>query len=270
MGKPILLVTATKDDVAGFIKDLPSNLVTAVKQIKPLPIKFEDAIKKQVKEVVTISLKKEAKKKKGPVIKKKAKKKKKVVGTTPLRPSPLKIGDKVWVEIGDKWLLAEITLTRPPTRVKKEIVWMYKVSITDDLFTEDELIPDKIFTLNANDAVYMKEAEFAAALNKTFDEKVVILAVFRKGQKRPWAYYVIPNRDIYLKEQKHVFKPYGNGYEQEYTDIVYIKPAEQMTLKLIPVSGAPQEILTYLGLHVYNRKWVRLHGVHADETKALE
>lgn len=266
---PILLVTATKEDIDGFIKDLPGNLVTSVKK-HPVPIKFEDAIKKMVKQVVVAG--KTKKKVKGTVIKKK-KAKKKIEPTSPLRPNPLKLGDKVWTnnDYGDKYSLQEIVKCTPPRRTYGEYLWTYNTK-DGSVGTEESFIPDKFFTLNANDVSHLKKAEFEDALNKTFDEKVLILAVYRKGQKRPWAYYVIPDKSLIWKEITHEYWPYGQsvGYNsQTKVSTVFIKPIEQMTLRLIPISGAPQEILTYLGLHVYNRKWVRIHGAHTAEAEAL-
>jgi hypothetical protein len=37
--------------------------------------------------------------------------------------------------------------------------------------------------------------------------------------------------------------------------VLYVRPVKEIDMKLLPISSAPQEILTYLGLHIYNRKW---------------
>lgn len=258
--KPLLIVKL--DSADQFVKNMgDNNLVGKVKIAKA--VKFEDAIKKVTIPEQPVGVKSKKKK----TVKKVVKKKKKKV-EPPVRQSPFEVGDKIWVYTNDKWVLTTVTLKRPPDSKKGEICWVYNTSdVTNGDITEERILPDKIFTLNANDAIMMKEAEFAEALNRTFDEKIFILAVYRKGQKRPWAYYIIPDRKLIWKEQKYIHKPYPY-YEVDQIATIYAKPAANMTLHLMPISSAPQEILTYLGLHIYNRKWVRIHGADLKEAGA--
>lgn len=190
-------------------------------------------------------------KKKTPAKKKvKAKAKPKVV-----RPSPFKVGDEVWYEKGYSWIKGKIIKCIKPSA--SENAWSYSFD-KDDSFTahtEDKVLPASMFNLMAADAVRMKWAEFYSVLNQTFDANARILAVYRQGQKKPWAYYVIPDWDSIIKLESWTYKSYG--YDSKHSAFLHIQPAAQIELKFMPISSAPQEILTYLGLHIYNRKWKR-------------
>src|SRR5260370_35047594 len=110
MPKPILMLKL--DSAEEFVKNAAKfNLLSKTKKAKKTLQKFEDAIK-TISDLPTDfggalipNTKKKAAKHtvKSPVKKKVVKKKeKKVVDKTPLRPSPFKVGDKVWVESSGK------------------------------------------------------------------------------------------------------------------------------------------------------------------------
>ena len=179
----------------------------------------------------------------------------------PGRPSPFKIGDEVWYGAGWEFKKGVIHKHTPPRKSYGELVWSYGFKDQDNAtFAEENLYPAKIFTLIATDATKMKRAPFQDEMNKLFGADSIVLQVFRDKQKRPWAYYVIPDKNLIFEEKKHTHYPYGpaNGYKTEDTSTLQKVPADKVELRLMPISSAPQEILTYLGVHVYGRKWVRL------------
>jgi hypothetical protein len=228
MSNPLLLIKKMNDGA--------ENFATAMSQFKKKPKA------KKAKKAKAVKKKKPAAKKKDKVVE-------------PPRPSPFALHDEVWVNTGyNGWSKTKITKTIKPSGGAKQ--WTYEVGLaTVGHILERNLLPAKIFTMMATDAIRMKDADFTLSLNTTFEATARILAVYRHSQKRPWAYYVIPDPDVLYKDYKWVAKVYG--YNQNMQDILYVRPVKDIDLKLMPVSSAPQEILTYLGLHIYNRKWRR-------------
>jgi hypothetical protein len=171
-----------------------------------------------------------------------------------VRPSPFEKGDEVWFNRGNMgWQKTKITKCNKPERYRKE--WRYDIMIGTTLvqLDEDQLLPAKIFTLMATDVIRLKDATFTTVLNDTFDEEIRILAAYRAGHSRPWAYYVIPDETVLYKTVKWTYKQYS--YQQNGEAVVYVRPVKDIKLQLTPISSAPQEILTYLGNRIYNRKW---------------
>lgn len=197
----------------------------------------------------------------------KAVKKKKVVPKPdPPRPSPFEMNDQVWVQraVGD-WAPAKITKLHKPEPTFKE--WSYTVEGDHKLLNEGyisvekDLIPASVFTLMANDVVKMKQAEIGTELNTQFDGNAIILGAYRQGQKKPWCFYVFPDPDLIC--HNITFKAKSAWYsEVEQQGRVQKVPSNRCRLRLIPISSAPQELLTYLGIYIYGRKWVRqLEGI---------
>lgn len=193
--------------------------------------------------------------KKKKTVKKKVKPKKPV---EPVRESPFQVGDSVWAStmVGD-WQKATIgTLSKPGPHSKQ---WSY--TLTRDRggqmisAIETDLIPASVFALIATDAVRIKTAPWNQELNDQFGGKAMILAVYRQGQKRPWCYYIIPDPEMLWKV--YAFKTKQYGYMEERKEKLCVRPANKVGVRLLPVSAVPQEILTYLGLHVYNRQWLK-------------
>ena len=174
----------------------------------------------------------------------------------PTRVSPLCVGDEVWLHFGSTYNKTTITECIRPTKSDGNKEWFYKTALSKHTIqNEQSLIPAKLFSMMATDAVKMKQAGFNEALNNTFDSEALILEVYRSGQKRPWAYYVIPDKTIIWKEQTWNHKLYGENYPVSGT--LFVKPAKELTMTFLPISSAPQEILTYLGLNIYNKQWSR-------------
>ncbi len=226
--KPLLLV------------DGSSLMQVAVKKAAKV---FADAKKKPKKGKSQAKLKSKLKKKRN---------------LPPPRPSPLELGARVWFYTNNAFHLGTISACHKPVGVyDKE--WKY--AITGDntsrsvpSLEECKIIPIKVFHMIANDAVRIELAPFYGQLNTQFDEQaVVIYQVLRKGQRRPWCYYVLPTSDLIWK--KHTWKG-QYGYDQ--SGVLLNEHVPQLK----PVSAAPQEILTYLGLHIYNRKWK--HGSNQE------
>lgn len=198
--------------------------------------------------VMIIKVKKTKAKKK---IKKKVKKK---VVPIPVRESPFVIGDQVWVSDGMVYSSATITGCKKPTGGDQ--VWDYDLS-DGAHYREYSLLPAKLFHLNATDANRIKIAPFQDKLNDSFGGEAMIFQVFRKGQKRPWCYYVLPDgfsrifHTIKWKEKNY----YSSNTERE--GVAHCTTAAKLNIRLLPISSAPREILTYLGLHVYSRLWTK-------------
>jgi len=231
-----------------FVKEVGAKTVTTT--VPPLPPlkKFEDEIKP--KPVIVI-------KKKKKVTKKKVAKKKEKPKEEPERPSPFKPGDEVWVECGSEWKKFKVVKCGKPQKGSKD--WTYDLKNERDEVrssNECEMIPAQVFTLIATDAVKMKEPGWTAALNDQFDGKAKIFAVYRKGQKRPWCYYVIPDPEKVWKEYKWKGKNYY-GATEDMTATLQVHSSSHQMLRLIPIASAPSEILSYLGLKVYNRQYKR-------------
>jgi len=207
------------------------------------------------------SLKKLNKKPAKKVVKPKIKAKKKVKVVVPVRPSPFEVGDLVWYTNSSRVLVRGFILKcEAPLKTHNEIEWMYSIGSKDHVdalkIDESDIYLDSMFTLNATDAVKMRISELTSTLNSLFGANACIFEVYRQGQKRPWTYYVLPDKDLLFKSVVYEQKPYGaSTYTNTVTSIVYIKPPKHLAIRLRPVSSAPQEILTYLGLHIYNRKW---------------
>lgn len=199
--------------------------------------------------------KKKTKKTKKVPIKKAVKKQ-----AVPVRPSPFEIGDRIWTPVtGEQTCPGVIKKKIAPSKSQGGLVWKYHV-LNDGMeasdlrcYEESELFPAAIFTLIATDAVRMKRAIFEDKLNAVFEAQAIILAVYRQGQKKPWAYYVIPDESLLF-----VNKVTKGFWGVDHIVKLQKTLASKVFLRLIPVSSAPQEILTYLGLYVYNRKWVRI------------
>lgn len=185
---------------------------------------------------------------------KKKKAKKKVKAVVPTRPAPFEIGDEVWAEspTGKDWGLTTIVKRRRASKISEE--WVFSTA-KDNEHTESQLLPIKVFRMIANDAVRLKRAPFEDELNKAFGGEAIILGVIRQGQKRPWAYYVIPEPakiwSIYKTTTEGAW-----GLKQDHEAKLYICPAKKLQLQLLPISTVAKEILTYLGLHIYTRRWV--------------
>jgi hypothetical protein len=204
-----------------------------------------------IKGVNTLIVKKKKVKAKKKVSTKKAKVKK---GKEEIvRVSPFNKGDLVWVNRGMSFSKSTITKCIKPG--KSERAWSY---ITEfGTIEEGYLYPASIFSMMATDANRMKVASMNDSLNNTFDGTAIILEIYRVGQKRPWAYYVIPDPAVIQKTINWNIKSSVYGYAQNKSATIYIKPVSEITLKLIPISSSAHEILTYLGLHIYNRKWLK-------------
>jgi hypothetical protein len=194
--------------------------------------------------------------KKKKATKKKVAKKKVVKPVEPVRPSPFKVGDIVWRPKGcylnNTWVKDKITKSGHLTTGDKR--WNYTFKDTAD-FHEDELLPESVFHMIATDVSRLVKADFEHVLNVAFDGKASIFAVYRFKQKRPWAYYVFPNGylDTLCKKETWKDKYYGGIT----TGHLWITPAAELQLKLLPISSHPREILTYLGCHVYTRLWMK-------------
>lgn len=171
----------------------------------------------------------------------------------PVRESPFVIGDQVWVSDGISYSSATITGCKKPTGGDQ--VWNYDAS--DGIhYREDHVLPAKLFHLNATDANRIKIASFQDKLNESFGGEAMIFQVFRKGQKRPWCYYVLPDgfsRIFHSIKWKQENSYYSSDTERE--EIVHRTTAIKLNMRFLPISAAPREILTYLGLHVYSRLW---------------
>jgi len=225
MSHPLLVIKKLNDGTENFI--------TSMAQFKKKP-KAKKKVKAKVK------------------AKKPAAKKEKVID--PPRLSPFTKGDEVWVNRGHLGhIKSKITKCIRPTGGDR--VWRYETELVGMQVEESLLLPSQIFTMIATDVVRLREAEFTDVLNNTFEAETRILGVYRLNQKKPWAYYVIPDPEVLYKSTHWVSKQYV--YNQPMEAILYVRPTKDIDLKLIPVSSAPQEILTYLGLHIYNRKWKR-------------
>jgi hypothetical protein len=184
--------------------------------------------------------------------KKPAKKKDKPIADPP-RPSPFSVGEEVWVLRSREYVKATILKCIKPGDGFKE--WHYVSDKEAYEVPESSLYPAKIFTLIANDVSKMKTSSLASELNNTFDAKAIILEVYRTGQKKPWAYYVIPDPELLYKYVTWKYSQFG--FDSDYSAYLYVRPTKNISLRLTPISSAPQEILTYLGLHIYNRKWIK-------------
>jgi hypothetical protein len=174
----------------------------------------------------------------------------------PVRESPFKLHDVVWRPKGNypgvEWIKGKILKCQRPTKEDKR--WNYTFEDGND-FEESQLFPLSIFHMIATDAVKLRKAPFETELNNVFDGTANIFAVYRTGQKRPWAYYVFPKGYLNtLCKQAEWTNPVYGGAERGY---VHLVPAEKLELKLLPISSHPREILTYLGLHVYSRLWMK-------------
>lgn len=231
MAHPLLIMKKMTDE-EGFIKAI-GNLVKK----KPAKKKAKAKVKAKPKAKV------KAKKKVEP----------------PVRTGPFEVGDKVWYLRAAAWLPGTIKKCISPKILgKEEQAWAYEIEETSGQVTEDDILPAGIFMLLATDVVRMREAPFASPLNAVFDENVFILGAYRKGQQRPWAYYVFPDLEEIKKEEVWFYTDYGSKYDNH--GVLYVRPAKDISMRLKPISSAPQEILTYLGLHVYNRKWKNYAG----------
>lgn len=219
-----------------------------------LVINHKDNINNFVGTLATLKKKVKGKKAKKVVTKKKTKTKKEIK-IEPVRESPFSKGDSVWlVRSGGSWVKTTISKCVKPDEYNKE--WTY-ITSEHGTWGETSFYPVSIFSMMASDANRIKEANFSEALNYTFDGNAVILEVYRTGQKRPWAYYVIPDRSVLHKKIEWKGKSNPYGYSDHRNAIIYTKPVKEISLRLTPISSAPQEILTYLGLHIYNRKWLK-------------
>lgn len=191
--------------------------------------------------------------------KKKAVAKKKSVKKTPTRPSPFKLGDLVWVQYGSTLTLETIMKCSPPNKTEGRLEWHYNTTGHKGV-EETDLYPIHIFTFMPTDVHHMNKVDIGRYLNQLFDADAVIFEVFRKGQRRPFCYYVIPSEKIYIKTITGVDK---YGYELEVQ--VYACTSENLPLKLMPISSAPQEILTYLGVHIYGRRWIYMEKTSGSD-----
>lgn len=182
----------------------------------------------------------------------------------PVRLSPFKLGDEVWRPKGNyansDWVKGKILKCSEP---KKEEPWTY--SFTDgNEFDEGDLISQKVFHMIATDAIRLKTASFVDSLNNVFDGKASAFGVYRSGQKRPWAYYVFPGgwQETLCKYTTWTDSTYG-GQE---TAHLWKTTAEECNVKLLPISSHPREILTYLGIHVYSRLWMKKETDGKEDT----
>lgn len=235
MAYPLLVIK--KDDIEDGVNNF-ITAVTAANKKKKKKVKVVKAVKKPAKKV---------------------KKAKKVKPVEPVRPSPFKVGDEVWVNRGNEYVKGKITKCIPPRKTYKQIHWRYSTTekMTDE-YDECQVFPVSIFGMIATDATKMKVSPIGDTLNKIFDADVVILAVYRQGQKRPWCYYVLPDNSTLFHVKKHKSNPYGySSYIIDTETKIYKVPAEAVKVRLLPISSAPQEILTYLGVHIYSRKWIK-------------
>lgn len=234
MSHPLLMIKP-KEILDGGMFNFVSEMEKLKKKIKAKKAKLKKATKKPV------------------ASKKKVKKIKVKLPVEPVRSSPFSIGDEVWLRRStDTWVKTKIMgCIKPPVGQK---TWRYRTA-AEETWDESDFLPVSIFSLMATDAVRMKTAVFTKSLNDTFDADVLILAVYRTGQKKPWAYYVIPDTCVLYTLVKWTKKNYY-GVE-DHSAKLYIGPVKQLNVKFTPVSSAPQEILTYLGLHVYNRQWTK-------------
>ncbi len=253
---PLLMI----GQVGSFIQEVGAKKVTT--SVLP-PKKFEDEIKPKPLIIKKISLKKTAKGKKATKkIKKKVKKPEPEV-----RESPFKVGDPVWAcNYGDEWRKGKVVKHTKPGKDEKD--WKYEIEVekgSNFTATEANIIPAQVLTLIATDALKLKEVSWANELNKQFDGKAKIFAVYRAGQRRPWCYYVIPDPGRVWTEVKFKVKSYYGGNEDQ-TAIVQTHKSSHQMLRLIPISSAPSEILSYLGLKVYNRQYNRDEDGSSQET----
>jgi len=194
------------------------------------------------------------KKPKKPAKKKVVKKKVVKPPPSPVRESPFKLSDVVWRPKGSylnlDWVKGKIIKCAHPTKDDKR--WNYTFEDGTE-FEEAEIFPLNVFHMIATDAVRLHKACFETELNAAFDGTANIFAVYRGGQKRPWAYYVFPKGYLAtLCKQEEWTGAYGaeKGH-------LHPVPAEKLELRLLPISSHPREILTYLGLHVYSRMWMK-------------
>jgi len=234
------LVTIVLKD---FVNEVGAKKVTVS---TPPPKKFEDEIKPKPVPIKVIKKKKKV-----------TKKKKEKPKEEPERASPFKIGDVVWAESGGDWRKYTVAGCRKPEKNCKDWTYTLKSDTESTIFlNECDMIPAQVFTLIATDAIKMKEPAMTSTLNYQFDGKAKIFAVYRKGQKRPWCYYVIPDTEKVWKVFKWKGKGYYGAVEDREATLQAHASAHQM-LRLIPIASAPSEILTYLGLKVYNRQYKR-------------
>ncbi len=216
----------------------------------PKPLLIMDV--KAIMNMVIKKKKKTTKPKKAAVKKAKAKKVKPVID---IRHSPFKVGDDIWYErTTDTWIKGVITKCVKPDLIEGYKHWSYEINKDESnhIYEECQIFPASIFKLIAIDVTRLRKAEFTDSLNAAFDAEALILAAYRVGQKRPWCYYVIPDLDSIMKVEHWKVNKWGGDYG--YSKRLYQYPVEHLK-GYFPVSSAPQEILTYLGLHLYNRKW---------------
>jgi len=197
------------------------------------------------------------------ILKKKPKAKKKAANKPgKKRESPFERGEKVWVKNGETMSLCNINTTHSQHRGK---VWCYSVIPelkdgqiqADCRYEEDMIYPAHIFKMIATDAYRMKLMEWVEVLNNQFDGKAVVWGVFRIGRnKRPWCYYVFPDGNAQLTHRI----TYKNTYGYNDSSVVHNVPAKYAKVSYMPISGTPKEILSYLGVHVYGRRWMQDGG----------
>jgi hypothetical protein len=192
--------------------------------------------------------------------KKKVVKKVKVIKPAlPVRESPFELKDEVIYFDGRRWFPGVITLKDPPNKTNQPY-WVYRFNKQfGALAPEGNILPLKIFHLLATDVDRFDTPEWCEALVNHFNSPALILAAYRKGQKRPWAYYVIPDKNEITKVKDYTTKgSWGNSVKAQVN--IQIKPANQLNLSLIPISSAPREILTYLGQRLFNGLWRKDNG----------
>lgn len=188
----------------------------------------------------------------------KAKKKKVEPTEPPKRKTPFIMNELIWARYGDSYYPGVIKNCLGP-KLKYAQGWTYVLEtkakqLQGEHVPEENIIPGRVFKLIATDAVKIKEAPFQDALNTAFNANAQILAVYRQGQKRPWCYYIFPEQGMLTHTIQFKGKDsWGNSITDE--SVVQKKSSEELKLQLLPVAGAPQEILSYLGIHVYGRRW---------------
>src|SRR5262249_5237490 len=154
-----------------------------------------------------------------------------------VRQSPYKVGDRVWViGRGSQCLSATITAVNKPQWAGNAYTYGLKNDVNGTVHTlmEDGILPYGLFHLMANDVVYLKDAAaMINQLNYEFEHQACMaFQAFRKGQKRPWAYYVIPDW--------HMLYNTAGAKDEDGFQVEYRTPKKAcFTMKIIPISAHP-------------------------------